>query len=106
MVSINDADPSGRRGSSASSVPGTTVSTGRALPTGVGAPVFLESPRSPRGYDPPPVSHRFQALLATHKETLSRRPMVCAPRSQDIQVYADQHEAQTARPPRPTASEP
>ena len=34
--------PSRRRGSSASAAPGTTVSTGRTFPTGVGAPILLE----------------------------------------------------------------
>ena len=32
----------GRRGSSASAAPGTTVSTGRTFPTGVGAPILLD----------------------------------------------------------------
>src|SRR4051794_27930673 len=49
--SINDVPPS-RRGSSASAAPGTTVSTGRTLPTGVGAPILLEHTKITRRVRP------------------------------------------------------
>src|SRR3954469_11267980 len=41
-ISSINAPLSGRRGPSASAAPGTTVSTGRTLPTGVGAPILLD----------------------------------------------------------------
>jgi hypothetical protein len=48
------------------------VSTGRTFPIGVrSADLACEPSRSPGGYDPSPVIHRFQALLGTH--SLDRR---------------------------------
>ena len=45
------------------SVPGTTVSTGRAFPTSVAAPVLLESLKITGRVRPTLLIHRVQALL-------------------------------------------
>src|SRR5207253_2405032 len=50
---------------------GTTVSTGRTFPTGVGAPILLDGPQDEReGTTPPSILliHRFQALLLREVE--------------------------------------
>src|SRR6185503_1148037 len=57
------AEPLSRRGSSASAAPGTTVSTGRTFPTGVGAPILLEGLHVLGRVRPSSVTHRSQALL-------------------------------------------
>src|SRR5215207_8396919 len=60
--SINAVPPS-RRVSSASAAPGTTVSTGRTFPTGVGAPTLLEGLQVIGRVRPLSLIHRSQALL-------------------------------------------
>ena len=52
---------------------GTTLSTGRTFPTGVGAPILLEGMQITGRVRPLLVIHRFQALLASTQADVGLR---------------------------------